>query len=166
MDGLIVELAKQWGGLGLALATILYIVFDKSEFIKRWFDNSANATKARNDEREQLSEDLQNFVKTIISDRDNLRKEVDNLWKLRNEDRVHCDKKLDDMTKRLDELMEDNRKWRVDSAKWRHLSGNLGMFANRLRKCLGDAGIEAPRFDAWEKFLAEGGNAAEFDFDP
>lgn len=159
MDTLIVGLAKEWGGLGLALLVGMFLLLDKSGLVKRWSESSAGAAKARMDEREQLSEDQQEFV-------NNLRADIDNLRQWRAQDNEECEKKLRRLSDRLDAMFEDNQTWRRDAAKWRHLSGNLAMHVNKMRGALQQHGIDAPRFDGWDRFLAEGGDASEFDFEP
>lgn len=123
--------------------------------IKRRASSEALIASAKISERDQLSEDQQDLIR-------NLRTDVENLRKWRTEDREECDRQLKAMGARVDAVLRDNEKWRMDSAKWRHLAGNLGIYVNKQTKSLRDAGIEPPQFDGWERFLDEGGDPAEF----
>lgn len=152
MDTVIVGLAKEWGGIGFAFVVAVFILLDKSGLIKRW-------SASRTSEREQLSGDIQEFIGNLRTDVANLRTDVENQRRWRAEDKEECDKKLDAMEERLDTVLKD-------TAKWRHLAGNLAMHINKDRIAMRAAGIEAPRFAGWDRFLADGGDPSEFDFDP
>jgi len=147
----IVDLAKQWGGpVGVGIVSVVWAL-DRWGIVKRW---SASKTT----EREQLSDDIYVFIKSLQEALSKQNGDIENLRRWRDEDNEKCEQKLKDMNVRLDSVLKD-------SAKWRHLAGNLAMQISKDRIVMRNAGLEYPRFDAWDRFLADGGDPSEFDFD-
>jgi len=152
VDEIVKALVNQVGGTVILVILITFYFVDKFGLVKIFAEKMDIGRKAKFDQAHMLQTWQNDFV-------ENLRKEVADCRQQREIDQEECEKKLE-------EMIEDIATWRKDSAKWRHLSGNLAMFVNRLRVMLINNQIPVPRFDAWDKFVEEGGTKDDFNFDP
>lgn len=149
------EIAGQWLAVSFAVGWLVY----KTGVVQ-------SLVGMERDERAILSQDQQKLV-------ENLQRAVERLDRRVTEEREECSRQLGaasaECDRRLAELrLECDREMKAlhqaietltkGESRWRHLVGNLAQYVSALQSALRKAGIEVPRFQGWEQFIADGGD--------
>jgi hypothetical protein len=164
----IVEIAKQIGGPYLLYLVLIVLVFDKLGIVKGFLEGRANHREQHAAEQTRIVTEQQRLL-------ENLREEIDIQRRRRAEDETHHETEIAEITERLgarideekrraDQMVTALRDEQLTTKRLRHLIGQIGTHIQHQRLILERNGIEPPRFD-WSRFVAEGGDPAEFDLD-
>lgn len=159
LDELVKALVNQIGGTTILSVLVGFYLVDKLGLVKIFADKIDSSRKLKHDQQVVFQGWQNEFI-------NKLRADIEDERKRREQDRREFEEENKRLDARIDELIADNANWRKDSSKWRHLAGNLAIYANRIRNLLIEKQLPVPRFNAWDKFLEEGGDPEEFSFDP
>jgi len=161
----IVEIAKQIGGPYLLYLVLIVLVLDKLGIVKGLLEGRATRRELHASEQARIVTEQQRLL-------DNLREEIDIQRRRRAEDETRHEaelaeiaerlgQRLDEEKRRADQMVSALRDEQLTTRRLRHLIGQIGMHIQHQRMILERNGIEPPRFD-WSRFVAEGGDPAEF----
>ena len=112
-------------------------ILSKSGIVKKLF-------AGKRTDREILSEDQNNFLDRVENELREAREQANEDRKRAREDREECEKRIGLLLR--------------DAARWRHFAAGIAQYVIALQSRLAQAGITAPPFAAWDRFIEEGGD--------